>query len=61
MLTNMNISVLAAANGENEKFADWDFVVFGNGANENPNPIYNNDGSITMEAQGGKISSSVDG
>src|SRR5690625_2679145 len=42
---------------------DWNFNVFGDNTNEERNPdlIINNDGSATIEANGGKISSSVDG
>src|SRR5690625_7319818 len=42
---------------------DWSFDVFGSntGDDKNPDPIIHDDGSITLEASGGKISSSVDG
>jgi len=42
---------------------DWNFNVFGDNTNEERNPdlTINNDGSATIEANGGKISSSVDG
>src|SRR5690625_6467015 len=40
---------------------DWDFNVFGDNTNDDRNPdlAMNDDGSVTIEANGGKISSSV--
>src|SRR5690625_8042366 len=64
-------SPIKAAEGdeENERdipdmtLGDWSFDVFGSntGDDKNPDPIIHDDGSVTLEASGGKISSSVDG
>lgn len=60
LLTNMNVTVFAA-DGKNGELSKWKFATFGNGASDNPEPKFNDDGSVTLEAKGGKISSSVDG
>src|SRR5690625_3408638 len=42
---------------------DWNFNIFGDNTSDDRNPdlTINDDGSVTIEANGGKISSSVDG
>src|SRR5690625_4554219 len=64
-------SPIKAAEGdeENERdipdmtLGDWSFDDFGSntGDDKNPDTIIHDDGSVTLEASGGKISSSVDG
>ena len=56
--TNVNLLI----EGEIE-LGDWEFSVFGDNTNDerNPDPTLNEDGSVTLSAAGGKISSSVDG
>ncbi len=56
--SNVNLAI----EGEVE-LGDWEFSVFGSNTsdNSNPDPVINEDGSVTLTAAGGKISSSVDG
>ena len=48
---------------EKVELGEWEFDVFGSntGDDKNPDPTINDDGSVTIEANGGKISSSEDG
>ena len=59
-LTIRNVNL--AIEGEVE-LGDWEFSVFGDNTNDerNPDPTIHEDGSVTLSAAGGKISSSVDG
>lgn len=57
LLPNMTVTTTAEAKN------NWDFRAFGSNTSEekNPEPSFHDDGAITIEANGGKISSSVDG
>lgn len=59
LLVIPNMSIVSVA----ESNTKWDFRAFGSNTGEesNPEPTFNEDGSVRIEALGGKISSSVDG
>src|SRR5690625_2009710 len=61
--TEVTFSDIAIDIEEEVELGDWEFSVFGDNTREDRNPdlIVNEDESITIEANGGKISSSVDG
>ncbi|QAS52182.1 bacterial Ig-like domain-containing protein [Halobacillus litoralis] len=62
LFSNIPLTSFAAIGpgGESE---DWSFGAFGSntGEDKNPPPTFNEDGSITLEASGGKIASSEEG
>ena len=56
--TNVNLAIAGEVD-----LGDWEFSVFGDNTSDdrNPDPTVHEDGSVTLTAAGGKISSSVDG
>lgn len=61
--TNLVSASIKAKNKVVDISDGWDFNVFGSNISEdkNPAPVINKDDSVTLEAKGGKISSTVDG
>ncbi|SFJ50444.1 Ig-like domain (group 3) [Halobacillus dabanensis] len=62
MFSSIPWSTFAAA-GPGEESDEWEFAAFGSntGKDKNPPPTFNEDGSLSLEATGGKIASSEQG
>ncbi|WP_431800483.1 bacterial Ig-like domain-containing protein [Halobacillus andaensis] len=62
LFTSLNVTAFADE-GPGEDSEDWEFGAFGSNTSEdsNPPPSFNEDGSVTIEASGGKIASSEEG